>query len=69
MIPIKAIFACCLILAVGACRRRVPLSGRQAPRLLHVFGMHAHDRADLLAFRGHAPGLFNADQIALSSRI
>jgi hypothetical protein len=35
------------------CRRRFPLAGRQAPRLLHILRVHAHDRADVLALRGH----------------
>ena len=34
-------------------RRRVPLAGRQAPGLLHIFRLHADDGADLLTPRGH----------------
>ena len=35
---------------------RLPQAGGQAPRLLHAFGLHTDDRADLLAFR-RDPGI------------
>ena len=34
-------------------RRRVPIAARQTSRFLHVLGVHADRRANLLALRGH----------------